>query len=251
MSSRPVDPGFTPLLSVEELRARMRAVGEQRYHHQHPFHLLMHEGKLTRGQLQAWVLNRYYYQSRIPIKDAVILSRSDDPEFRRAWRKRVLDHDGDNNPEGGIERWIRLAQALGLPREQVVSCKEVLPGVRYAVDAYIDLVKNRTLLEAVASSLTELFSRDLITLRMDALRRHYPWLSGGLDYFEARRDQAPADAQFAFQFVADNAHTYAEQQKAIAALSEKCEILWAQLDSIYYSYVQPGWPPPDAFRPAE
>jgi pyrroloquinoline-quinone synthase len=251
MSSRPVDPGSTPLLSVEELRARMRAVGEQRYHHQHPFHLLMHEGKLTRGQLQAWVLNRYYYQSRIPIKDAIILSRSDDPEFRRAWRKRVLDHDGDNNPEGGIERWIRLAEALGLPREQVVSCKEVLPGVRYAVDAYIDLVKNRSLLEAVASSLTELFSRDLITLRMDALRRHYPWLSGGLDYFEARLDQAPEDAKFAFQFVVDHAHTYAEQQKAVAALREKCEILWAQLDSIYYSYVQPGWPPPGAFRPTE
>jgi pyrroloquinoline-quinone synthase len=251
MSSRPVDPGFTPPLSVEELRARMRAVGEQRYHHQHPFHLLMHEGKLTRGQLQAWVLNRYYYQSRIPIKDAIVLSRSDDPGFRRAWRKRVLDHDGDNNPEGGIERWIRLAEALGLAREQVVSCKEVLPGVRYAVDAYIDLVKSRSLLEAVASSLTELFSRDLITLRMDALRRHYPWLSGGLDYFEARLDQAPEDAQFAFQFVTDHAHTYAEQQKAVAALREKCEILWAQLDSIYYSYVQPAWPPPGAFRPQE
>jgi pyrroloquinoline-quinone synthase len=251
MSSRPVEPGYTPPVSVEQLRTRMRAVGEQRYHHQHPFHLLMHEGKLTRGQLQAWVLNRYYYQSRIPIKDAIILSRSDDPKFRRAWRKRVLDHDGDNNPEGGIERWIRLAEALGLPREQVVSCKEVLPGVRYAVDAYIDLVKNRSLLEAVASSLTELFSRDLITLRMDALRRHYPWLSGGLDYFEARLDQAPEDAKFAFQFVADHAHTYAEQQKAVEALREKCEILWAQLDSIYYSYVQPAWPPPGAFRPKE
>ncbi len=251
MSSRPVDSGSSPLLSVDELRTRMRAVGEQRYHHQHPFHLLMHEGKLTRGQLQAWVLNRYYYQSRIPIKDAIILSRSDDPGFRRAWRKRVLDHDGDNNPEGGIERWIRLAQALGLPREQVVSCKEVLPGVRYAVDAYIDLVKSRSLLEAVASSLTELFSRDLITLRMDALRRHYPWLSGGLDYFEARLDQAPEDAQFAFQYVVDHAHTYAEQQKAVQALREKCEILWAQLDAIYYSYVQPAWPPPGAFRPVE
>jgi len=211
----------------------------------------MHEGKLTRGQLQAWVLNRYYYQSRIPIKDAIILSRSDDPGFRRAWRKRVLDHDGDNDPEGGIERWIRLAKALGLSRERVISCKEVLPGVRYAVDAYIDLVKSRSLLEAVASSLTELFSRDLITLRMDAFRRHYPWLSGGLDYFEARLDQAPTDAQFAFQFVADHAGTYAEQEKAIQALREKCEILWAQLDSLYYAYVEPGWPPPGVFRPED
>jgi pyrroloquinoline-quinone synthase len=251
MSSRPVDPDVERPLTVEELRTRLRTVGEQRYHHKHPFHLLMHEGKLTRGQLQAWVLNRYYYQSRIPIKDAVILSRSDDPEFRRAWRKRVLDHDGDNDPEGGIERWIRLAKALGLPRERIVSCKEVLPGVRYAVDAYVDLVKNRSLLEAVASSLTELFSRDLITLRMDALRQHYPWLSGGLEYFEVRLDQAPADAQFAFQFVAQHARTYEKQDKAIQALREKCEILWAQLDALYYAYVEPGWPPPGAFRPEE
>jgi pyrroloquinoline-quinone synthase len=251
MSSRPVDPEVERPLTIEELRARVRAVGEQHYHHQHPFHLLMHQGKLTKGQLQAWVLNRYYYQSRIPMKDAIILSRSDDPGFRRAWRKRVLDHDGDNNPEGGIERWLRLAKALGLPRERIVSCEEVLPGVRYAVEAYIDLVKSRSLLEAVASSLTELFSRDLITLRMDALRRHYPCLSGSLDYFESRLDQAPADAQFAFQFVADHARTYSEQEKAIQALREKCEILWAQLDALYYAYVQPGWPPPGVFRPED
>ncbi len=237
------------LLTVEELRSRLSDVGAQRYHHRHPFHLLMHEGKLTRGQLQAWVLNRYYYQSRIPIKDAIVISRSDDPEFRRAWRKRVLDHDGENTPEGGIERWLRLAEALDLRRDRVIQCKEILPGVRYAVDAYLDLVRSRSLLEAVASSLTELFSRDLITLRIDALRRHYPWLAGGLDYFEARLDQAPADAEFALQFVVDHAQSRVEQEKAIQALRNKCEILWAQLDAIYYSYVQPGWPPPGAFRP--
>jgi len=251
MSSRAVAPLTDRLLSVDELRAGLRKVGEHLYHHQHPFHMLMHQGKLTRGQLQAWALNRYYYQSRIPIKDAIILSRSDDPQFRRAWRKRLLDHDGENTPEGGIERWIRLAEASGLSRERVVSGKEVLPGVRYAVDAYLDLVKNRSLLEAVASSLTELFSRDLISLRMDALRRYYPWLSGGLDYFVARLDQAPADAQFALQFVADHARTHAEQELVIQALREKCEILWAQLDALYYAYVQPGWPPPCAFRPEE
>ena len=251
MPFRPVETGLDRPLTVEELRARFRAIGEQRYHHQHPFHLLMHEGKLTRGQLQAWVLNRYYYQSRIPIKDAIILSRSDDPGFRRAWRRRMLDHDGDVGPNGGIERWIRLAEVLGLPRERVIHCKEVLPGVRYAVDAYVDLVKNRSLLEAVASSLTELFSRDLISLRIDALRRHYPWLSDGLDYFEARLQQAPDDAQFAFDFVADRARTYAEQEQAAHALREKCEILWAQLDALHYAYVQPGWPAPGAFRPDE
>src|SRR5437660_6444525 len=152
-------PADTNLLSQGELHARLREVGEQRYHHRHPFHLMMHEGSLSRGQLQAWALNRYYYQSRIPIKDAIILSRSEDPEFQRAWSKRVLDHDGDATHEGGIERWVRLAEATGLDRERVVSCREVLPGVRYAVDAYLELVRNRTLLETVASSLTELLSR--------------------------------------------------------------------------------------------
>jgi pyrroloquinoline-quinone synthase len=211
----------------------------------------MHEGKLSRGQLQAWVLNRYYYQSRIPIKDAIVLSRSDDSEFRRAWRKRVLDHDGDNSPEGGIERWLRLAESTGLSRKRVISCAEVLPGVRYAVDAYINLVKSRSLLEAVASSLTELFSRDLIAVRIDALRRNYLWLSSGLDYFTARLEQAPEDAEFALRYVAEHARTSEDQEKAVAALREKCDILWAQLDALYYAYVQPGWPPPGAFRPEE
>jgi pyrroloquinoline-quinone synthase len=233
---------------VEEVQARLRQVGEERYHHRHPFHLMMHAGELSRGQLQAWALNRYYYQSRIPIKDAIILSQSDDPDFRRAWSKRVLDHDGDTTREGGIERWIRLAEATGLDRERVVSCQEVLPSVRYAVDAYLELVRNRTLLEAVASSLTELFSRDLITLRMDRLRQHYPWLSGGLDYFEARLQQAPEDARFALQWVSEHAVTRAKQESAINALTAKCDILWAQLDAIYFAYVQPGWPPPGAFR---
>jgi len=223
-------------------------VGAERYHHQHPFHVMMHEGQLSRGQLQAWALNRYYYQSRIPIKDAIILSRSEDPEFRRAWRKRVVDHDGNPGQEGGIERWIRLAEATGLERKRVVGCAEVLPAIRYAVDAYLDMVRSRSFLEAVASSLTELFSRDLIALRMDCLRQHYPWLASGLDYFTARLHQAPEDAQFALQWVTANALTRADQELAIAALQAKCDILWAQLDALYYAYVQPAWPPPGAFR---
>ena len=241
----------TPLLSADELNARLRAVGEGRYHHRHPFHLMMHEGGLSRGQLQAWALNRYYYQSIIPIKDAIILSRSDDPDFRRAWRKRVVDHDGDATHEGGIERWIRLAEATGLERERVLKGDEVLPATKYAVDAYLSLVRSRSFLEAVASSLTEMFSRDLISLRMDRLRLHYPWLSGGLDYFTARLDQAPEDARFALQWVTENACTRAEQELAIAALRAKCDILWAQLDALYFAYVQPGWPPPGAFRMQE
>jgi pyrroloquinoline-quinone synthase len=237
------------LLSMEELRAVLREVGEQRYHHQHPFHLMMHEGKLSRGQLQAWALNRYYYQSVIPTKDAVIVSRSDDPEFRRAWRKRIVDHDGDSHSkDGGITRWLKLAEATGLDAERVAGKGEILPATRYAVNEYLNLVRTRPLLEAVASSLTELFSRDLITLRMDRLRQHYPWLAGGLDYFEARLEQAPTDAAYAIRYVHEHARTREEQEKAIQALRDKCDILWAQLDALYFAYVQPGWPPPGAFR---
>jgi pyrroloquinoline-quinone synthase len=239
------------LLSRDELRARLMEIGEQRYHHRHPFHLLMHDGLLTAGQLQAWALNRYYYQSRIPIKDAIVLSRSDDMDFRRAWRQRIIDHDGDNGNPGsaGIERWIRLAEATGLERQRVIDCKEVLPGVRSAVDSYLALVSNGSLLEAVASSLTEMFAGKLIALRMDRIRKHYPWLSEGLGYFENRVAQAPRDAEFAFEYVIAHAHTRAEQELAISALIRKCELLWAQLDAIHFAYVQPGWPPPGAFRP--
>jgi pyrroloquinoline-quinone synthase len=240
----------TELLAPAELERRLRAIGPERYHHKHPFHLLMHDGKLTRGQLQAWALNRYYYQSVIPIKDSLILSRSDDPAFRRAWRKRIVDHDGDGSKPGGIEKWIQLAQSTGLDREMVIAERGILPASRYAVNAYLDLVSKRTFLEAVASSLTEMFSRDLISLRVDRLRQHYPWLAGGLAYFDARLTQAPEDAQFALAWVTGHARTRAEQELALAALTAKCDILWAQLDALYYSYVSPGWPPPGAFQPA-
>ena len=235
-------------LTADELASRLERIGEERYHHQHPFHLRMHEGRLTAGQLQAWALNRYYYQSRIPMKDAIILSRSEDPGFRRAWRKRLVDHDGQASG-GGLECWLQLADATGLPRKRVVSCAEVLPGVRYAVDAYLALVKSGTLLEAVASSLTELFASRLIAVRLDALRRHYPWLQAGLGYFEARLSQAPEDARFAFAWVYEHARTREDQELAARAVTRKCELLWAQLDALYFAYVEPGWPPPGAFRP--
>jgi pyrroloquinoline-quinone synthase len=236
------------LLSVDELRAALRAVGEERYHHKHPFHLMMHEGRLSRGQLQAWALNRYYYQSMIPIKDSIILSRGPDPVFRRAWRKRVVDHDGDATSEGGIKRWLKLAEATGLQADQVRAGTGILPATRFAVNEYLNIVRNRSLLEAVASSLTELFSRDLISLRMEKMRQHYPWLASGLDYFEARLTQAPEDARFAVDYVYNHAKSRAEQELAIQALRDKCDILWAQLDALYFAYVQPGWPPPGTFQ---
>jgi len=226
-----------------------RAIGRERYHHKHPFHVLMHEGKLTRGQLQAWALNRYTYQSTIPIKDAAILARSDDPEFRRVWRKRIMDHDGEPNTPGGIEKWLRLVEATGLSRDQAIRGEGILPATRYAVDAYVKFVSSKTHLEAVASSLTELFSKDLIVLRMDRLREHYPWLSSGLDYFQGRITQAPEDSEFALAWVVRHAVTREQQEAALNALRAKCDILWAMLDALYFAYVTPGWSPPGAFRP--
>jgi pyrroloquinoline-quinone synthase len=244
------------VLAPAELEARLRQIGADRYHHQHPFHLLMHEGKLSRGQMQAWALNRYYYQSQIPIKDATILARTQDAELRRAWRSRIIDHDGDADGgargverPGGIEKWLALVEAAGLSRERAIRCEGVLPAVRYAVDAYIHFVAKKSLLEAVASSLTEMFAGSLIALRMDSLRKHYPWLVPGLAYFEGRITQAPADAAFALRWATEHAKTREEQELVCDALRAKCDILWAQLDALYFAYVEPGWPPPGAFRP--
>jgi pyrroloquinoline-quinone synthase len=245
------ETGARAILPTAEFIARFHAIGKERYHHEHPFHLLMHEGKLTRGQLQAWALNRYTYQSHIPIKDAVILERSEDPDFRCAWRKRIIDHDGDSTKPGGIEKWLRLVEATGLAREQAIRGEGILPATRYAVGAYVQFVRTRTFLEAVASSLTELFSTTLITLRMDRLRQHYPWLASGLDYFQGRISQAPEDANFALAWVVAHAKTREEQELALGALRAKCDILWAMLDAIYFAYVTPGWPPPSAFQPAK
>jgi pyrroloquinoline-quinone synthase len=242
------DAPETAVLSSEELLARLHAEGEERYHHRHPFHVMMHEGRLNRAQLQAWVLNRYYYQSHIPNKDAIILSRSDDPDFRRAWRKRIVDHDGDMATGGGIQRWLKLAEATGLARARVIRGDGILPATRYAVNEYLRLAAQGTLLEAVASSLTEMFSRDLISLRIECLRSHYPWLSSGLDYFEVRLSQAPEDAEVALKYVHQHTQTLAQQDVVIRALRDKCDILWAQLDALYFAYVQPGWPPPGAFQ---
>src|ERR1700733_1249099 len=245
------DEKSTAMLPEAGFVARFQAIGREGFHTQSPFHLLMHDGKLTRGQLQAWALNRYTYQSSIPIKDAAILARTADPAFRLAWRKRIIDHDGDGIRPGGIEKWLKLVEATGLSREQAIRGDGILPATRYAVGAYVDFVSSRTHLEAVASSLTELFSKDLITLRVDRMRQHYPWLSSGLDYFQGRMTQAPEDANFAVAWVVKHARNREEQEWALAALRAKCDILWAMLDALYFAYVEPGWPPPGAFVPAK
>jgi len=238
-----------PMLSEADFIAGFHAIGEERYHHRHPFHQLMHDGQLTRGQLQAWALNRYYYQSHIPIKDATILARSEDHTFRVAWRKRILDQDGTPEIPGGLEKWLKLVEASGLPRVQAVLGEGILPATRFAVEAYIHFVATRSNLEAVAASLTELFARKLIALRMDRLRHHYAWLAPGLDYFTGRLTQAPEDAEFALNWVVKNARTRDEQDAAHDALRAKCDILWTMLDALYFAYVNPAWPPPGAFVP--
>jgi pyrroloquinoline-quinone synthase len=193
------------------------------------------------------VLNRYYYQTRVPIKDALILSKSEDPEFRRMWIRRIRDHDGDEGGEAGLELWLRLADGVGLDREEVASCRSVLPGVRFACDAYVDLVRERSLVEAVASSLTEFFAPDLMSRRVLAWEKHYPWVSADmLAYFRSRVPRARRDSEEAIDFVVRHATTHAMQERCVAALIRKTEILWHLLDCTFAAYIEPGWGPAGA-----
>jgi pyrroloquinoline-quinone synthase len=229
-------------LPREEFVEWLRREGESRYHDRHRYHVLMHEGKLTREQLQQWVLNRYYYQTRIPIKDAIIVSKSEDPAFRRMWIRRIHEHDGHVEGEGGLALWLRLAEGVGLDREEVASCRSVLPGVRFACDAYVDLVHSRSLLEAVASSLTEFFAPDIMTKRVLAWEKHYPWVSPEmLAYFRGRVTRAKRDSVEAVEFAAQHATTYELQERCVAALIRKTEILWQLLDCVYAAYIDPAW----------
>lgn len=222
----------------------LRREGESRYHDRHRYHVLMHAGQLTQVQLQQWVLNRYYYQTRIPIKDAIIVSKSEDPAFRRMWLHRIVDHDGERDGEGGLALWLKLAEGVGLDREEVASCRSVLPGVRFACDGYVELVRERSLVEAVASSLTEFFAPDLMSNRIAAWERHYPWVSPDmLAYFRTRVPRARRDSQEAIDFVVRHATTPELQARCVAALIRKTEILWHLLDSVYAAYVQPDWQP--------
>jgi pyrroloquinoline-quinone synthase len=220
-------------LSPDAFLERLRSEGSSRYHDRHPFNVAMHAGALSKEQIRRWVLNRFYYQTRIPIKDAILSSKSDDPAFRRAWMRRIGDHDGPQDGEGGLAEWLLLARVVGLDEDEVRSCRNVLPGVRYACDAYVDLVRSRTLVEAVASSLTEYFAPDIMRTRIAAWEKHYPWVDQtALAYFRARVPRAARDAQEAVAFVTSHATTRAAQEACVRALVDKCRILWAMLDAV-------------------
>jgi len=239
------------ILSSQELENEVRAIGAERYHTRHLFHRLMVEGELNRGQMQAWALNRYCYQSAIPRKDAAIIARSDDSAFRREWRQRLVDHDGEDGQAGGLQKWVALAEGLGLDPAYVRSQKGALPATQFAVEAYVRFVSERSMLEAVASSLTELFSPTAIAERVSGILRNYDFIDkAALSYFDNRMTQAPRDSLFALDYVKDNARDAEQQQLVLDAVRFKCSVLWAQLDALYAAYVLPALPPPGAFIPA-
>jgi pyrroloquinoline-quinone synthase len=241
---------MTPL-TPDALEDALRAIGAQRYHDRHPFHHLLHGGKLTKGQVQAWALNRYCYQAAVPRKDAALISRIHDRDLRRAWRQRLVDHDGDGmHEEGGIERWLVLTTGLGIRREHVLSEALALPATRFATESYVRFVRDNTLLEAVASSLTELFAPKIHSERISGMLENYDFITDDvMAYFRRRLTQAPDDAAFGLAYVRENARTVEQQQAALGALTFKCNMLWAMLDALHHAYVSPGLVPPGAFDP--
>jgi len=237
-------------MSPMELEAQLRALLDARYHDKHPFHRLLHGGELSKGQVQAWALNRYVYQARIPVKDAIIVSRLPTPALRREWRRRLEDHDGRTEGEGGIARWLKLTEALGFDADYVTSEEGVLPATRFAADAYVHFVREGSLVEAIASSLTELRAPKIIAERVAGMLAGYDFVDrAALAYFEPRLTQARLDSDFALAYVKAHATTPETQDAVLAALSFKCDVLWAQLDALHHAYVAPGHVPPGAFSP--
>ncbi|MGN9789613.1 pyrroloquinoline-quinone synthase PqqC [Streptomyces sp. OZ13] len=217
----------------QEFEDQLRAVAEQRYHDRHPFNVRMHEGTLTPAEVRRWITNRFHYQQHIPVKDALITAKLGTPELRRMWIRRIQDHDGREGDEGGIERWLRLGEAAGLDRAGLLSGSGVLPGVRLAVEGYVNFCRLRSTLEAVAASLTELSAPDLMRRRIEAFERHYPWIDAeGLAYFRARVGQGRRDSGEAMDLVLSRARGRAEQERAVAALAFKCDVLWSLLDAV-------------------
>jgi coenzyme PQQ biosynthesis protein C len=240
------------VLSPDDLEAELREIGARRYHRLHPFHHLLHGGKCNKGQVQAWALNRYYYQAMIPVKDASLIARCNDPAVRREWRSRLVDHDGAVEGDGGVARWLKLTDGLELDRDYVTSLRGLLPATRFAVEAYVHFVREKTLLEAIASSLTELFSPVIISERVEGMLKGYAFATADtLAYFSARPPQAQRDSDFALDYVKQRAKTAEQQQAVLRALAFKCDVLWAMLDALYHAYVEPKHIPPGAFVPSE
>lgn len=210
---------------------------ETRYHIFHPFHIAMNSGQCTREQIQGWVINRFYYQIMIPIKDSAVLSNMPDKNHRRLWIQRILDHDGVEGSDGGIEAWLALAEAVGLPREEVLSLENVAPGVRFAVDAYVNFARRAPWQEAVCSSLTELFAPTIHQKRLDSWPEHYPWIDArGYQYFRQRLSEARRDVEHGLRVTLEHFKTRAEQQKALGILQFKLDVLWSLLDAIQVTY---------------
>jgi pyrroloquinoline-quinone synthase len=216
---------------------KLREIGARAYHDKHPFHVAMNEGRLSSEAVRSWVANRFYYQRNIPRKDAAILSNCPLPEVRRIWIHRIADHDGTEKSEGGIEAWLQLGEACGLSRDEVIHDKNLQPGVRFAVDAYVNFARNRPWPIAIASSLTELFAPDLMAARLAAFERFYPWIDArGLDYFRRRVTQARRDSDEALAITLEHCNTLELQREALGALQFKCDILWSMLDVIDHAY---------------
>ena len=239
-------------MSRESLEKRLRAIGAERYHDKHPFHHRLHGGECTPEEVRAWVINRWAYQAAIPMKDAAFMSRVYDPSMRREWRSRIEDHDGGITEGGGIRRWLKLAEAVGLDPDYVASGRGVLPATQFAVDAYIHYVRDMPLLQAVASSLTELFAPKIHERRIEGLLEHYDFANtDSLSYFRKRLTEAPKDVAFGLKWVLDHADTPEKEDLACEALIFKTNVLWAQLDALWGAYVEPGRIPPGAWQPGE
>ena len=220
----------------EQFEAQLRAKGAG-YHIHHPFHIAMNSGRCRKEQVQGWVLNRFYYQVSIPIKDAAILANMPDRDERRQWIRRILDHDGTDGDAGGIEAWLRLGEAVGLKRGDLSSLRQVLPGVRFAVDAYVNFARRAPWQEAVCSSLTELFAPDIHKERLANWPQHYPWIdASGYAYFRQRLSEARRDVEHGLRVTLDHFRTRGQQERALDILQFKLDVLWAMLDALQLAY---------------
>jgi pyrroloquinoline-quinone synthase len=231
--------------SREEFEQKLREKGKY-YHIYHPFHVAMNGGESSREQIQGWVANRFYYQVTIPIKDAAIMANCTERDVRREWVQRILDHDGVDGEEGGIEAWLRLGEAVGMTREQIVSHEQVLPGVRFACDAYLNFARRASWQEAACSSLTELFAPEIHQSRLDSWPTHYPWIDAeGYQYFRKRLSEARRDVRHGLNITLDHFKTREQQEHALDILQFKLDVLWTMLDAMQlaYTYNEPPFHP--------